>query len=151
MPWAAVSIKHFVLLVDDTLHRLGLEVRESSIPGAGRGLFATAPFAAGTVIAHYTGTVLRSAEAVKLKDKSYLMRLGPQCYIDSSDEAAHGHVLARYINDARNPARTNVVFDKKPDELRALVVATRDIAAEEELFVDYGRWYWLKAPGAVLA
>lgn len=30
---------------------------------------------------------------------------------------------------------------------RALVVALRDIAAGEELYVDYGKWYWAKAKG----
>jgi SET domain-containing protein len=27
-------------------------------------------------------------------------------------------------------------------EGRAEVVATRDIAAGEEVYVDYGKWYW---------
>jgi SET domain-containing protein len=37
-----------------------------------------------------------------------------------------------------------VKFDKRPEEQCALVIALRDIEKGEELFVDYGRWYWLK-------
>jgi hypothetical protein len=80
--------------------RGGLEVRESLIPGAGRGLFTTAAVVAGAVVCGYTGQVLRTADAVRLTHKDYLMRLGPQVYIDSGPEEHHG-VLARYINDSR--------------------------------------------------
>lgn len=51
--------------------------------------------------------------------------------------------LCRYINDCRNPAGYNVFFDKRPDEGCAYVIAKRDIMIGEELFADYGRWYWL--------
>ena len=49
----------------------------------------------------------------------------------------------RYINDCRNPAGYNVFFDKRPEENCAHVRALRDIMVGEELFADYGRWYWL--------
>lgn len=70
------------------------------------------------------------------------MRLGPQVYVDlKSDTSA----LARYINDCRNSSLYNVRFEKLPEEGKALVVATRQISAGEELFVDYGKWYWAGA------
>jgi SET domain-containing protein len=115
-------------------------VAPSRIAGAGQGLFAAARIEAGTVVCFYTGDVLRTVDALRLADKAYLMRLGPQTYIDAGDAERHGDVMARYINDSRNPARHNVRFDKRPDELRAAVIATRDIEAGEELYVDYGRW-----------
>ena len=34
-------------------------------------------------------------------------------------------------------------FEKRPEEACAYVLANRDIMAGEELFADYGRWYWL--------
>ncbi len=52
--------------------------------------------------------------------------------------------------DLRSPSLHNVRFDKLPEERKAVVVALRAIAPGEELFVDYGRWYWLKSPGTVL-
>lgn len=125
-------------------------MKTSLIPGAGRGLFTTVNIPSDTEICEYTGNLLRSADAVRLKDKAYLMRLGPQVYVDCGDEAAYGHVLARYINDPRRESALNVRFDKRPEEGKAIVLSTREIAAGEELYVDYGRWYWLKSPGNVL-
>ena len=59
--------------------------------------------------------------------------------------------MARYINDCRNPCGYNVEFLKSPQEKCAWVIAQRDIAVGEELFVDYGRWYWLLKPSSSLS
>jgi SET domain-containing protein len=109
--------------------------------GAGSGLFTRVPIAKGSCVCIYTGQVLRTVDAIRLKDKTYLMRLGPQVYIDPIDDKT---VLGRYINDPRNRLLQNVVFDKRPDEQCAYVIAKRDINAGEEIFADYGRWYWLR-------
>ena len=68
------------------------------------------------------------------------MRLGEQCYIDAKNRK---DVYARYINDCINPAGHSVVFDKHAELGYANVIAKRDILAGEELFVDYGKWYWI--------
>ncbi|CAE7367114.1 FP1 [Symbiodinium sp. CCMP2592] len=112
---------------------LGLFVQQACL-----GIEAAAP---GEVLCEYRGRTFTTAEAMRLEDKSYLMRVGPQEYIDAREDTS---LLARYINDCRNPAVYNVSFEKRPGEGRALVVACRPIAAGEELFVDYGRWYWAK-------
>lgn len=107
------------------------------------GLFALRSFEAGEVVCVYQGVVLKTTEALRLpvEEKGYLMRLGPQCYVDAGPCPL---VLARYINDPINPAGYNVRFDKLPnaDPPQALVVAIRSILAGEELFADYGKWYW---------
>ena len=121
-------------------HDAGAEPRRSTMPRAGQGLFATQHWPRGACICCYRGTVLRTRDAIRLEDKSYLMRLGPQVYVDARP---HPHVLARYINDARNPTRNNARFEKLPDKAMARVLATRDIEPNEEVLVDYGRWYWL--------
>jgi len=122
---------------------LTLQVRPSILGDvAGSGLFTVEKVPEGAQICEYTGTVLCTADALRLADKSYLMRLGSQVYVDAAD---HPSVLARYINDCRNPAVYNVRFEKHPKEGKALVVASRDIAPGEELFADYGRWYWASA------
>eukprot|EP00611_Tribonema_gayanum_P011116 TRINITY_DN21267_c0_g1_i1.p1 TRINITY_DN21267_c0_g1~~TRINITY_DN21267_c0_g1_i1.p1 ORF type:complete len:162 (-),score=24.34 TRINITY_DN21267_c0_g1_i1:361-798(-) len=120
-----------------------LEVRQSCIAGAGLGLFTLGSRKAGEHICIYTGTHLGLRDALRCKDKAYLMRLGPRCYVDAAGDG-HADVMARYINDCRNPAGFNVTFDKQPGASppHAVVVALRDIDAGEELFVDYGRWYW---------
>ena len=113
------------------------------------GLFASKAFKQGDVICIYTGVVYRTAEALKLADKSYLMRLGEQCYIDARQYGPTGvgstPCLARYINDCINPAGYNVHFDKSPSTLPypcTYVLAKRDINKNEELFADYGKRYW---------
>ena len=86
-------------------------------------------FLAGEVICVYEGDFYRTKDAIRLKDKSYLMRLGPQCYVDALNR---GDVPARYINDCRNPLLHNVYFDKKPEDRQAHVTAIRTIEKGEE-------------------
>ena len=116
-------------------------VKTSRLPGAGLGLFAVRAFAVGDLVCEYTGTVLDSA-ARNLEDKSYLMRLGEGVFVDAR---THYEVHARYINDCRDKRVHNVSFDKRPSEQRALVVASRPIAAGDELYASYGPLYWLGA------
>lgn len=42
-----------------------LEVKQSSIPGAGKGLFARERIAVGAVVCEYTGRQLRTLEALR--------------------------------------------------------------------------------------
>jgi uncharacterized protein len=122
-----------------------LRVGESTIPGAGHGLFAVRSFPSDTVVCVYRGKELRTAEAAKLKthERDYLMRIGPQCYVDAS---APDSCLARFINDARRAAKQNCWFDKvlptSTEPGHALVKSLRAIEAGEELFCSYGQWYW---------
>jgi hypothetical protein len=115
-------------------------VKQTSLKGCEfLGLFANKDFTEGSIICIYTGKVLRTKEALKLEDKSYLMRLGEQCYIDAKDTL---EVVARYINDCVNPKGWNVRFDKSAENQCAYVLALRNISKGEEIFVDYGKWYW---------
>eukprot|EP00439_Symbiodinium_sp_Y106_P080035 s2086_g18.t2 len=152
----------------DEHHQAGskaLEVAPSQLgTEAGLGLFVQQAVAPGEVLCEYRGRTFTTAEAMRLEDKSYLMRVGwfllmdygninglgvwrlrhhacREEYIDAREDTS---LIARYINDCRNPAVYNVSFEKRPGEGRALVVACRPISAGEELFVDYGRWYWAK-------
>ena len=120
-----------------------LVVKLSLVPNAGEGLFTSAPIQKGTIVCEYKGTTLRTAEAMRLGDHNYLMRLGSQCFVDARE---HMEVLARYINDHRNPSLYNVRLVKQPEQQRALVIATKSILAGDELYVDYGRWYWAGFP-----
>ncbi|GLE07115.1 hypothetical protein PINS_up017061 [Pythium insidiosum] len=91
----------------------GVEPRESRIAGAGQGLFATRRHARGDVVCDTWTRVAAST-----------------CWRDTSTIAE--------TSDAYN-----VVFEKRPQEDKALVIALRDIEAGEELYVDYGRFYWI--------
>ncbi|OQS07026.1 hypothetical protein THRCLA_20233 [Thraustotheca clavata] len=117
-----------------------LAVRTSRLQNAGNGLFALQSFGAGDVVCVYHGDILTTREALQVEDKSYLMRLGKGVYIDARD---HPDVIARYINDCRSKGVHNVAFEKDPIKKRAIVRAIRPIAPNEELYVNYGTWYWL--------
>ena len=70
---------------------------------------------------------------------AHMLVLGKDVYVDS---LYCPHSLARFINDCRTPSGHNVMFIKSAAEGCAWVIATRDIQKDEEIFVDYGRWYW---------
>ena len=122
-------------LSNDTLY-----VQTSMIPDAGRGLFAKLKILKGSTICEYTGSHLTLLQTIRLKDKTYLMGgFGMNCHIDALD---HPDVLARYINDARDPLKQNARFVKLKPERKALVVALRDIEPDEEIYASYGEVYW---------
>lgn len=123
-----------------------LEVRESLLPGAGRGLFARHAIAKGMWLCVYTGTVHSLGALLRAKNNGehlssdYLMGgFG----LFSVDAGPHPEVLARYINDPyNNPERRNVYFLKLRKPRKALVVALRDIEPGDELYAEYGSSYW---------
>jgi hypothetical protein len=125
--------------LDAALSCASLRAQPSRIAGAGLGLFAAVAIRSGATVCDYTGPRFRTAQAIRVRDKSYLMRLGPQAYVDARPALG---CPGRYINDGGCAASRNVAFDKRPEAWHARVVATRDIAAGEELLTDYGGWYW---------
>ena len=139
---AYTTLETKIITMDEILIQpvFGVEVRDSWIPGSGQGLFATVPTSKGQVICRYVGRIMTTTEAMRTRDKSYLMRLGGFTYVDAK---ASPECLARYINDCRNPLGYNVTFVKKPEEHCADIMATRDISVGEEFFADYGKWYWI--------
>lgn len=151
-PEFAGAVAEYASNVHELVSRLrGLKVGPSWLVPAGteeadidtrtafKGLFATRSFSASDELCSYEGECLRTVQALRVADKSYLMRLGPQCYVDARSCPL---ILARYINDCINPAGFNARFDKHPELQCARVVALRDIHPGEEIFCDYGKWYW---------
>lgn len=123
------------------LYNHSLRVGLTSLPGCSfLGLYTSRDFKMGDIVCKYVGKRMRTAEAIKSKDKSYLMRLGEQSYVDAEP---HKAVFARYINDCLNPRGWNVEFVKNAERGYALVVAVRNIACGEEVFVSYGKRYWM--------
>lgn len=133
-----------------TEHEGSLRVAPSTIEGAGDGLFASAPIPRGAVVCHYAGYRHHYKSQQRLRDRAYVLKL--QNGWPKHDRRNDGfvdalptkHVLARYINDARNEEKCNVAFEhiQEPGVWHCPVVARRDIAAGEELFVSYGPRYW---------
>lgn len=109
---------------------------ESTIPGAGFGLFAGERIKKGQNISRYWGRVVDMNES----DNSsvYLLDLEDGRGIDAIDSM---DCPARYANDARGEGN-NAQFVHSSG-VYIYMVATRDIEEGEEIFVDYGPDYWI--------
>jgi hypothetical protein len=132
----------------------GLEVKESTIAGAMRGLFTTRSFEAGEVIDYYLGKRYTDEEwfpdmdssyegryAIQIDDLTVLPRFSTDCF-------------SMYANDANkdgtDPSSNNSGFredSSNPDHVEVVLVATRHISANTELFVSYGASYWQRQGG----
>jgi hypothetical protein len=127
-----------------------LYIRKSRIPNAGFGVFTNSFIPKDTVIGEYIGDIIESYkpqyttysfEIIKPDEENGIMGYGidclalPRCYMSM-------------INDAQfsNRFTNNCDFDQREKERMVYVFSTRDIRPGEELFIDYGPYYW-KAPG----
>jgi len=151
--------------ISSKLHVPGLETRRSGIPGAGDGLFTTRALRKNTLLGFYDGRVLTQNELDRIypgdsvaaygANTGVFARDGTELYIDAKDPE-RGNLL-RYINDSRDASRNNCDFfqsnngdltDRDDDLKRAVgVKLLRDVAAGEELFLDYGEEYWKSTTG----
>ena len=119
------------------------EIRESSIVGAGLGLFATAFIKSGSRITKYSGVPITKEEAAASKS-SYLLYVNNNCVLDASDK---GHMAGRYANDATQAGRpVNARFGsslrfytcKHTGRKYKSIFAAKDIHPGEEILPDYG-------------
>lgn len=120
---------------------MSVEVKPSTIEGAGMGLFATRNISKGKLVTYYSGTVYTSVP----ENTVYTIELSPFQYLDGRLPLEPDH-LGKFIN--HYPKGLNVITKFNPNKRRnphSLVrfVASRDIYAGEEIFWDYGDSYWL--------
>lgn len=119
-----------------------LEVKESNLPGAGKGLFTTEYIAKGTRIAEYKGRI-RTWKEVKDDDTNYYIFYVNRNYIIDANRRKTS--LARYINDAKGLQKVKGLVNNAQfvrDGKKVYVEATRNIPAGGEIFVGYGKDYW---------
>jgi hypothetical protein len=117
-------------------------VGESTIDGAGRGLFSKKELESGSLICDYYGKTL-SKEEVEGEgcDGEYIfearMKEGIR-YIDAKDLLS---CWGRFINDPLDDHKVNakVVVRGK----RLMVIATTEIEPGDEIFISYGAAYWM--------
>lgn len=124
---------------------MALLVKKSQLPNAGKGLFTSRPIKKGEKIIEYKGEIIDWKEYEKrvAEDKDgYLFFINKKHCIDAFATPQH---KARYANDAaglsrvkglRNNANYDI-FDNK-----CFIVASRNIEAGEEIFVNYTKDYW---------
>lgn len=115
------------------------EVRESTVPGAGQGLFAVDPVEPGIVIGEYLGDPVDSFfKALRMPDFRYLAMWEK---LDGAVDALHHPGMAmRYVNHHPDPDASNTLF--RAEGHRVFLVTTKRVEAEEEFFASYAEGYW---------
>ncbi len=120
-----------------------LVVKKSTIPGAGKGLFTKTSISKGTLIVEYKGKV-STWKNVDHKGglNAYIYYVNRNHVIDSSENKN----LARYANDAKGSQTsqrlTNNCKFVKDDKLRVYIESMKNIEANSEILVGYGKEYW---------
>jgi hypothetical protein len=111
-------------------------VKQSSIPGAGKGVFATRDIDEGVTIGEYTG---ERVDLTKMSEKGkYAWSLRNGQAVDAIDPAKSNWL--RYINDNRTEEGNNLsVYE---DDNRVYYRTNKPIKKGSELFVSYGENYW---------
>jgi hypothetical protein len=125
-----------------TRTELGLEVRRSTIAGAGLGLFAVRPFLPGERIAQYDGERLSADEYQERYEGQALGTFGIE--LDHNvvlDARRTDSGVARYACDyhgsgGKANAEFVAVLNKRGGEV--WIIATKSIGVGDEIFVDYG-------------
>lgn len=114
------------------------EIKPSSIPGIGLGLFAKVPIAKGDTIGYYTGKILtdNQANSNKYCYSKYLLWICEDHWIWGEGKLSN---YTRYMNHSEKP---NILLVTSTRWKTARFEALKKIAAGEELFFDYGDEYW---------
>jgi SET domain-containing protein len=129
-----------------TSYEKNLEIRTSRIPHAGNGVFTKTPIPKGAYLGAYTGEFISDEEyqrRLSANKWQYMMGLlecaKPLTGGFTTIDGISGNVFSR-MNYA--PAEfQNVKFQKICEAPFVKIVALRDIATGEELWVDYGPRY----------
>jgi SET domain-containing protein len=124
---------------------MALLVKKSKLPKAGKGLFTTKPYKKDAKIIEYRGEIIKwkqYKERVKKCEDGYLFYINSNLCIDAFPTPQY---KARYANDAEGLSRVKNLRNNSVYEIegnKCFIVATRDIKAGEEIFVDYTKEYW---------
>jgi uncharacterized protein len=130
-----------------------LFVKESTIPGAGKGLFTKVEIPKGTRVVEYKGRRTVWKEVKNDSSNYYIYTINRNNVIDAQKTMS---AFARYANDAKGLTRVkgltnNAVYVN--EGTRAFIETTRTIPAGAEILVNYTKEYWdvmkenLKADG----
>lgn len=118
-------------------------VKISTLPNAGKGLFAKEFIPKGSRIVEYKGKITTWKE-VDDNDgmNGYIYYVKRHHVIDAS---RHTGALARYANDARGLQRVKGITNNAEyteDGLKVYIESKKDIPAGAEILVEYGKEYW---------
>jgi len=119
-----------------------LEVKESTISGAGKGLFTKIFIPKGTRIVEYKGRLTTWKEVKNDYKNGYIYSINAKNVIDAK---TYKKALGRYANDASGSGRKKGLANNSQyvaDGLKIYIEAVKDIPAESEILVSYGKEYW---------
>jgi len=116
---------------------LGLRVSKSGI--AGMGLYTAIPRSKGDTITKYTGDRISGNTDPDFKGSMYVFQVDKQTFIDAARKNA---ALGRFANSPKGGHRSNLKWVINHRDKTVRLVATRSIAAGEELLIQYGGGYW---------
>jgi hypothetical protein len=114
------------------------EIKDSSIPGIGKGLFAVHTIHRGDTIGFYTGKVINDKESVRkpyINSEYVLWICKDHNIVGEGSEASY----TRYINHSDTPNARFVVSTRWK---KARVEALKRIRSGDEVFIDYGPYFW---------
>ncbi len=120
-----------------------LEIKQSNIPGAGKGLFTKKLIKKDEIIIEYIGTVTRWKDVDHDNGaNAYIYYVNRNHVIDARN---HKKSMGRYANDARGIQRlkgfrNNAHYVK--DGANIYIEAIVNIIAGDEILVSYGKEYW---------
>lgn len=119
-----------------------LRIKASSIPNAGKGLFASVDIPKGAIVTEYLGRRASWADVENDVDNPYIYFIDEQNIIDASNDLKS---FGRYANDAAGLTRVlglrnNAEYYEEGN--RVFIKAKTHISAGCEVLVPYGRDYW---------
>ena len=120
-----------------------LKIKKSTLKEAGKGLFTTIPIPKGKRIVEYLGKIKRKANSENT-DLRYAFVVKPGYVIDAMH---YKKGMAQYANDATGTGQIKNVKNNcsyERDGLRVFIKATKNIKANTELLVYYGKEYWIE-------
>jgi hypothetical protein len=119
-----------------------LFVENSSIPGAGNGLFTSADIEKGQLIVEYTGEITTWENVRHDSSNMYIYFVSEDHVINAKD---FPDAIARYANDAHGITRVQGIYNNSRFvniDGTIYIKATKLIRAGSEILVEYGKEYW---------
>ena len=119
-----------------------LVVKNSTLPGSGKGLFTKKMIPKGTRIVEYKGRITNWKEMKYAWENGYIYNVNNNHVIDA---LPYKKALARYANDAQGLSRVKGITNNcvyVNDGLKVYITSTKDIPAGAEILVRYGKDYW---------
>jgi len=123
--------------------RKSLQVKKSTLPGAGKGLFTRTFIPRGSIITEYKGDITTWKKVQEEEDfNGYVFYINRNHVIDARPDRTN---LGRYANDAKGAFKIRGVSNNAEYHVNNNKVYIRAIAtinAGDEILVAYGKEYW---------